>query len=220
MFIPLLIWGFFECTIDLGRDYSSLLSGPLHLWYLTFLLKSFLITYIYDGLLIKKPYIIIPIICIFLIIKLFFYSGQFFITYYPYFLLGIGLENFTSKSSFNKRFVYFSLGCSSILYFISSLSINIVVFAMLFNACLFLFFYVSKFPPIPRLINSIDKSSMGIYLMHHPIMWNFVATDWGRNYLIKYQYITPILLIIFTFLITWFISYLLIKTKYLKFIIG
>lgn len=92
--------------------------------------------------------------------------------------------------------------------------------AMIFILLLFTSFYITNFSSVPNWINSIDKCSMGIYLIHHPIIWNFVSYSWGRKELVQHQFLTPLLLIVFTFGISWLISYVLIKTKYLKFIIG
>ena len=100
IFVPLMIFGFFECTFDLNGNYGTLLLGPLHLWYLSFLLKCFIVTYLYDKLLIKRPVIVLPLVAMFILgYQLFasYLSDQHFFQLYPYFLMGIGLQSFSGK---------------------------------------------------------------------------------------------------------------------------
>lgn len=117
--------------------------------------------------------------------------------------------------------IYICLFYAIILFLISFFSKKMVGFsAMIFNVLLFTSFHVTKFSKVPNWINSIDKCSMGIYLIHHPIIWNFVNSNWGRKELVQHQLLTPLFLVVFAFSMSWLISYLLLKTRYLKFIIG
>lgn len=103
--IPLLTFGFIECTFDLEFNYSSILEGPLHLWYLNFLLKCFVVTYIYDRWILKSPWIVFPLIVILVVerqVLSIFFTDENFFRLYPYFLLGIGLQGIGSKCGADK----------------------------------------------------------------------------------------------------------------------
>ena len=61
-FVPFLIWGIIECTIDMGMTYKYILVGPLHIWYLRFLMEDFLIRRLLDKWIVNNP--ILPILLI------------------------------------------------------------------------------------------------------------------------------------------------------------
>jgi hypothetical protein len=229
LLVPLLIFGLFECTFDLGGDYSSLLLGPLHLWYLNFLLKCFVVTYIIDRWLIKRPWIIAPLIMALKIgqgVMPQFFSDDNFYRLYPYFLLGIGLQEMTCrgliKNGSSQRLWIHTIMLLSIVLFCVAFIYNkgVGLGAMLFVVSLFLCLYICPITGVPSWLSNIDKCSMGIYLFHHPIMWNFVDTNCGRTLLIEHNFLTPFILIVGTFGFSWILTYLISKVKYLKIIIG
>lgn len=220
--IPLLIWSFIECTIDFNCNYSLILTAPLHLWYLQFLFICFLITYFYDKYLIKFPWIIILLVGL-IEMKKYILPDVFptFFGYYSWFLIGMGLHEITSHVDLKRSIVLLFLGGAIALCAISFITVGRAgISAIFLVVSLFLLFWVTKFSPVPNWINSIDKSSMGIYLIHHPIIWNFVSTTWGWQYMKEYPYVTPLLLIIVTFAISWLAAHYILKTKYLRYIIG
>lgn len=220
--VPLLIWSFIECTIDFNCNYSLILTAPLHLWYLQFLFICFLITYFYDKLLIKSPWIILLLVFI-IEIKKYILPGFYptFFGYYSWFLIGIGLNEITSRLTLRKSVVFLFLGISLILCIVTFIITGRAgISALLFVIFFFLSFWASDFPPIPQWLNSIDRCSMGIYLIHHIIIYNYVATYWGWNSMNDYPFLAPILLIFFSFCISWLLSHLLLNSKHLKYIIG
>lgn len=151
LLVPLLFWGFFECTIDLNCDYSEFLFGPLHLWYLRFLLMCFLITYLFDKWLIKTPWVIIPILFLFFLKNMFLkdlFSDVFFI-YYPYFIIGIGLQVVTSGKNNYRNIIYIFWGCSLFFYCMFSVTNKFdgLLSGFILNISIFLACWTSKLPP-------------------------------------------------------------------------
>ena len=228
LMIPLLVFGLFECIFDLNGDFKSLLVGPLHLWYLYFLIKCFIVTYLYDKWLLKTPWLILPLIMVLKVESILFPSfcgDEHFYYLYPFFLIGMwiqGLECLESfKNALYRQRIYSCLLLAFVLFLLSFFYKHYLgLISFLFNIILFLSFYVTCFPIVPDWLKNLDRCSMGIYLIHHPIIWNFVDNDWGRDLLNRHSVIAPTLLITLTFSFSWLVSILLLKTRFLRHIIG
>lgn len=70
-----------------------------------------------------------------------------------------------------------------------------------------------------REIRCISDCSFGIYIFHHVIIWNI--SHWNRMYnIIERHYILfPIVLFLFAFLLSWYLTQLCLKTKIGRFLL-
>lgn len=51
--IPFIVWGLFECFVDMNMNFRYLFTGALHLWFIRFLLEAFFITRLCDSVVLK-----------------------------------------------------------------------------------------------------------------------------------------------------------------------
>lgn len=73
---------------------------------------------------------------------------------------------------------------------------------------------LSQSRSLDKIINSIAKCSMGIYVFHQWIIWNITRPDFLHNYIHEHYIIFPLLCWIFIFMLSWLMTHLL--TKYTK----
>lgn len=70
------------------------------------------------------------------------------------------------------------------------------------------------------LIN-LDRCSMGIYIVHHLLIWAFLFYCPQSQRLMNEHYIlAPIIMLVTVFLASWGITYMVLKNKYIAKIIG
>lgn len=128
---------------------------------------------------------------------------------------------YLDKYTVQKKIIYICFFVSILFFglsFISHQGLSIAAFFlnnMIFTACA-----VTVFKPLPNVFNNISNCSMGIYLIHHPIIWNAVANEWIRYQLCMNPYLASFILILTSFLISWLLTYLILKIKYIKLILG
>lgn len=225
--IPFIIFGVIECTIDMGCRYKYVLIGPLHIWYLRFILECFLITRLMDKCFLGRPFILL----IFVIFQyLFFDVLEYhtldipFDTNYRYFILGMFCLELVERYKVKKEIV----ACAVVILFTLFIFVIrvsphffVTAFTMCLNCSILLFFSTLKFhESLPCWITNLDKCSMGIYLIHHPIIWNIAKYNYKRK-IMEVHYITgPIIVSLIALLLSWFISSYVKKNKYLHYILG
>lgn len=229
--VPLVIWGIFECIIDLDNDFSQLLNGPLHLWFLRFIMEAFIITRIFD-----KHFINNRVTIIFLFIAVFgasrcFHTSQachlyYLLTYYPYFVLGLILREFEqtyylSQLKFRDLFIYTIASFFFLILAYITCRFMVPYISVIFLASLLYTLVHAPIPSsLPNWCYSYDKCSMGIYLMHHPIIWNIAKYPDSREFMYSHPVTAPIVLFILVTALTWLLSYTINKNRYLKIILG
>lgn len=200
----------------------TLISG-----YLRFILECFLITRLMDKCFLGRPFILL----IFVIFQyLFFDVLEYhtldipFDTNYRYFILGMFCLELVERYKVKKEIV----ACAVVILFtlfIFVIRVSPHFFATAFTMCLncsiLLFFSTLKFhESLPCWITNFDKCSMGIYLIHHPIIWNIAKYNYTRK-IMEVHYITgPIIVSIIALLLSWFISSYVNKSKHLHYILG
>lgn len=225
--IPFIIFGVIECTIDMSCRYKYVLIGPLHIWYLRFILECFIITRLIDKYFLRRPIILL----IFVIIQYLFFDvlGYHtldipFDTNYRYFILGMFCLVLVERNKVDKQITVCVVVVLFMLFlFIIPVSPHffVIAFAMFLNCSILLLFSTLKIPQhLPCWITNFDKCSMGIYLIHHPIIWNVAKYNYTRK-IMEVHYITgPIVVSLIALLLSWFISNQVNKNKYLHYILG
>lgn len=225
--IPFIVWGFIECTIDMGCRYKYMLVGPLHIWYLRFILESFILTRLIDKYLLKYPFLLVILILIqyvvFDVVGYHTIDIPFDINY-RYFLLGMSCYWLIERVNLNKVIVSIAtLLLFGLFLFYRNIFPHYIIVAvvMCLNCSILLFFSTIRFKnDLPAWVINLDRCSMGIYLIHHPIIWNVAKNSVTRAYMGEYYVIGPILLSVLSFIASWAVTNLILKNKKLRYILG
>ena len=225
LLVPFLFWGVLECFVDLGGNFSTLIEGPLHLWYLRFVFECFIVTRLFDSWLLQRPFCFLLIAIVFLVFRFFsipIIDGT-FTSLYCYFVLGVFFNSYSYK--FRKLritswiLMLVSFLCMLLCYY-HNLKAPLALCALIFNCMLFLSFSFFRLENISPAIISLDGCSMGIYLLHHPIIWNIANNESTRVLMMSYKYIAPVFLSVVVTILCWAITHYVNKTKYLRYILG
>lgn len=240
LIIPYVVWSLVQLVIfPQTTDLSMLYTGCLHLWFLLMLFELFLIFIITKSLWINlscKKWYILCVCSIFLslipnITSLFCINAV--CSYLPFFILGLALSISIKKSHIANRVILgiLSLGLVGLGYFsINNSLLSVPVTAMICKLCslcivgslilLTSSIILNKSRRSSVVLMSLDKNSMGIYIIHHIIIWGIVQIPFLKLFLDSYSVIMPILIFITSLVISWFLSEIISRYKVLRIIIG
>lgn len=204
-----------------------MLVGPLHIWYLRFILESFILTRLIDKYLLKYPILLVILILIqyvvFDVVGYHTIDIPFDINY-RYFLLGMSCYWLIERVNLNKVIVSIAtLLLFGLFLFYRTIFPHYIIVAvvMCLNCSILLFFSTIRFKDdLPAWVINLDRCSMGIYLIHHPIIWNVAKNSVTRAYMGEYYVIGPLLLSVLSFLASWAVTNLILKNKKLRYILG
>lgn len=237
LLIPYLFWGVFLCVI-MPEIYSpiKLLNGISHLWFLWVLFMMFAITSIkrvfWLSLTIWQTVVIISILMLLLPIAFRFdFFGQWlglrsFVLYFPAFIIGLYIGRGT-LDIWAKKYIglIMVIGVVTMLIvilfsilgrFLLLLPILglIVVCCIWLNRNLLIKFNGGGY------IQSLDKCSMGIYIIHHIIIRWAVEQEPVRIYLSENVFIAPFLMFFIVLPLSWWIIYVMKRYLYLTILVG
>ena len=109
-----------------------------------------------------------------------------FDNYYRYFLLGIIICQLLNRRTINRNANYIMLTATIVAFLLSG--------ALLPLGYLYLLYFTTiNVNRLSKWIISLDKASMGIYLIHHPIIWNLVKYSQTQSILAEHYILAPII---------------------------
>lgn len=231
LLIPFLVLGTLTNLTEVNRNLlPELFYGkPSHLWYCLMLFYCYIACWLLERRGQKYNIVMMCVSMVVVIVKgkgslaLNVPFGLFLPVYYfCYFYIGYLV--FQYKGNFlrlMKKFwivlfvVYSALSMldKSHLILINSL-IYISLLLFCFDSGGAISVKLSQSRSLDKIINSITKCSMGIYVFHQWIIWNITRPDFLHNYIHEHYIIFPLLCWIFIFMLSWLMTHLL--TKYTK----
>ena len=236
LLIPYLFWGIVINLLFIHNyNFSSLLTGISHLWFLLTLMMIFLIMHLtrrsWINLSKRSFYIFF---FLFLIISPFrvyipinILTIRQTLQYIPFFIVGIILAS--NKSSLYSLFslhkkkhltsiLVFSLICLFLLCFYTSdfsymNKLNYIIVPLLSSIIISTFWVLATSLNFSEnsILKSLDKNSMGIYIIHHILIVAFVNNDSLSGYITSHYIVTPFVLFFIALSISWIMSSLIIK---------
>ena len=232
LILPYLFWGIFICLIMPDKYHIiQMAKGISHLWFLLVLNNLFLLTACY-----RKFWLSLTIRNLLLIISfslIVFCLGTYFpfisswlcfnttMQYLPIFAIGLwcGYNNIPNISK-NK------IVCVGFLFLIVVISSNNILNKLNYLLASIIVVYLLK--KIQNLnikvsswIASIDKNSMGIYILHHILIVWLLQYDSIKLIMIEYIYVAPVLMFLLVFSISFFLTCVIRKSNnYLSVLIG
>lgn len=239
LLIPYLFWGIAINILFINRyHFISMLDGLSHLWFLLTLLVIFIIVH-----LMRKKWIVMKIssLCILIFILLLitplrilipfdFLSIKQILQYLPYFFIGIIFSR--SKASMQTLLVK----KNKLLMLPLLCGVSLSIFLCFYTSNIHFINTISKYIIIPFLsiiiissswilcqrinfkevgiIRSLDKNSMGIYIIHHILIIAAISNTQLSVIIGTHYIVSPILLFLIGTLASWKISSLMKKYKF------
>lgn len=227
--LPYVLWA--ACLYPIfGKSGGSVFRGYLHLWFLLFIFQAYLTCYFIDKLLVNKRsealLFFASLLWMVLNARLPFNVGFFglstYLHYIPYYVIGVVLYRYIQRHTPSVIFISVGLAvCAAgfgISYFVihkCTLASLFVLFILVLVICLMSRITITVSPSIKTL----DRYSMAIYILHHPIIQLMNMSEIGTIGMPHY-YIYPIVQFFVVMVLSVLLSHLLLRCKFGRVILG
>ena len=242
LLVPYFFWGIVMLLL-MPTLYQPLemLTGIGHLWFLMMLFFVFLLMIFVNSIWCKLflQHKILIIFALFVLSRFVWNLGLniswkkdyltylMVLTYIPFFLWGMTVAQFQIYNVLKEKKTW-QIALLTLLFFVI-IVIDLInpPFKVLFYCVPISLFLLSLYSVIDSklggkkpgsMVSSIDRNSMGIYIIHHIVIWLIIAA-WGGQFL-EYPYLGSLFLFVFSFFVSYIASSLLLRSKVLSFIIG
>lgn len=231
--VPYAIVGLFLCLLQ-DRDISQMLNGISHLWFLMTIFECYVLGKLLDTVLKmqeRKVQLVMGGLVLFIVLIPYriplmqFLCLSNIIKYFPFYMLGM----LASKMNFGKYTKYKAKTLVLIIILLLSfalqqvyikktpitmlLGVSIVSFIFIYARCL----NISK---LPSWVTSLDKCSMGIYIVHHIVIQEMNPCFPFHEWAVNHYYAYPILQFFIVTGISWPFVAVCQNFKYSKYILG
>lgn len=242
LLIPYFIWAIVINLIFIDRyHFKSILTGISHLWFLLTLMMIFLIVH-----LTRKKWFKMSILSLWGIVFILFVIAPLrdlisinilrisqILQYLPFFFVGIIFARYKEKIPsypiFNVLIVlllalyilFFFCFHNTESHFIKILTQYIIIplSAIIIISSSWILCRHIRFKEVD-IIQSLDKNSMGIYIIHHILIIAAIENKTLSVFIVNHDIIAPIVLFIATLLISWLTSLLLNQFKFSSYLLG
>lgn len=231
--VPYVIVGIFLCILQ-HRDFMQLLDGISHLWFLMVIFECYVLGKMIEVILwisiAKKKVLIAVAIVFFVFISHFFHSIHVFnisslMVYFPYYVIGMLIckANFSHVKHLQKYqlvliLVLLILFALEQYFFCKRLLTAVLGMCIVFLT--FSYFRTLEIKSLPGWMKSLDKCSMGIYIVHHILIQEMNGTVYFHDMAVTCYYIYPLVQFFVITLVSWGFVALCRKNKYSKYILG
>lgn len=209
-----------------NRSLVQLFDGIAHLWFLLILAECCIVFSLMDKVFMAYKNNIVLFILTFLYlaidskIKLSVNVAGLgiFIHYFPYYLVGILVHQLKFERFVTSKTVYMlPLVCAA---YIVSVRVGLLAncISMLFIGLVFLL--TKNLSEEYKLLKTIDKSSMGIYILHQPLMQELSLLPFISAFRDDHYYLYPVLMFAFVLVLSHAIIYVTRQVKIDRFIFG
>ena len=230
---PYAIVGLFLCLLQ-DRDISQMLNGISHLWFLMTIFECYVLGKLVDTVLRMqegKVQLVIGGLVLFIVLipyripEMQFLCLSNIIKYFPFYMLGM----LASKMNFGMYTKYKAktlvLIIILLLFFaLQQVYIKKTPITMLLGVSIvsFIFIYArcSNIPKLPSWVKSLDKCSMGIYIVHHIVIQEMNPCFPFHKLAVNYYYAYPIFQFFIVTGVSWFFVAVCQNLKYSKYILG
>lgn len=231
--VPYAIVGLFLCLLQ-DRDISQMLNGISHLWFLMTIFECYVLGKLLDTVLKmqeRKVQLVMGGLVLFIVLIPYriplmqFLCLSNIIKYFPFYMLGM----LASKMNFGKYTKYKAktlvLIIILLLFFaLQQVYIKKTSITMLLGVSIvsFIFIYArcQNIPKLPSWVTSLDKCSMGIYIVHHIVIQEMNSIAFFHVYAGEHYYSYPMLQFVAITIVCWSMVAVCKKNKYSKYILG
>ena len=225
---PYAIVGLFLCLLQ-DRDISQMLNGISHLWFLMTIFECYVLGKLVDMVLRmqeRKVQLVMGGLVLFIVLipyripRMQFLCLSNIIKYFPFYMLGM----LASKMNFGKYTKYKAktlvLIIILLLFFaLQQVYIKKTPITMLL-AFIFIYARCLNIPKLPSWVKSLDKCSMGIYIVHHIVIQEMNPCFPFHEWAVNHYYVYPILQFFIVTGVSWSFVAVCQNFKYSKYILG
>ena len=231
--MPYVIVGSFMCFVQKRRAYEMML-GVSHLWFLMTIFECYVLGIIFDPLLfvcVKKKVCIMALCCVVVVFTLHwslhvrFLTIDQFLHYFPLYLIRMIFGTIDIRKYAGKRKFLISLMIPALFvlpvqhhFFLSRTFDQICGLCIVFPV--FLLFRTAHFTKLPNWLGSLDRYSMGIYILHQILQQEMNKVQSFYSIMVGHEYVYPLMQFIFLILFCWCFTVLAHHSKYAKFFLG
>ena len=232
--IPYIVVGIFLCLLQ-RRHFMQMFTGVSHLWFLLTIFECYMAGQFCDKVLSadKKVlrYLLLSSIFIILLMPQHYISIRFlgidrFVQYFPYYFIGMLFCRI--DYSLFKKYITLGLFVLSLViilfvfqqYFIPQKGHLSVLFGLMVTVLVFLTFRSFTISGLPRSVVSLDKCSMGIYILHHIVIQEMGQFPLFHRLGVDDFYLYPILQFLVVTFMCWSLVAVCKKNRYLQYILG
>lgn len=231
--VPYLIVGLLLCLLQ-HRDLEQMLYGVSHLWFLLSIFECYVLGKIVERVLWiqdKRRTLLLASTILFLVVLSYRIPFTSILclnrltTYFPYYFVG----RLVCRVDFKTLAKYRSKAAIAILVLLVCFMLQRVYFnrqmvTMAFGVStvgmVFVYFRTLSISKLPAWLISLDKCSMGIYIVHHVIIQEVNNITECHVLAVDHYYTYPLVQFVVVTLISWQLVALCKKVKYSKYVLG
>lgn len=230
--VPYILVGFLIVFVQKQPVYS-LLYGISHLWFLMTIFECYIAGRLIDGILKggTKYKLLFLLFCFVLItiqgrysINIWELTIKQFCQYFPFYAIGMILGSLNlNKQKLVREEVVVTI-CSLLIMIVIAVLFKIDgllrIFGLIFVVSFFALF--RNFPNIniSAITISLDKCSMGIYIVHHILIQEMNSINVFYNLMAVNNILYPIIQFVVITAVSWLIVYILKKNSWGKYFVG
>lgn len=230
--VPYILVGFLIVFVQKQPVYS-LLYGISHLWFLMTIFECYIAGRLIDGILKggNKYKLLFLLFCFVLItiqgrcsINIWGLTIKQFCQYFPFYAIGMILGSFNLYRHELVRVEVVATICSLLIMIVIAVFFKIDgllrIFGLIFVVSIFALFRNYSNINISATTISLDKCSMGIYIVHHILIQEMNRINYFYH-LMKTNIISyPIIQFVVITAVSWLIVYILKKNSWGKYLVG
>lgn len=231
--IPYLFWGVVLILIQ-EREVKTLLTGVSHLWYLLFIYEAYLSFRLVDHenklienkgrlLVVFSTFVLLVANQVIEYIPVNILGLRQFVLYMPYYVIGVYIgyhRNIVCKNVFMTVLLVLSVIFYGLMYATDPSHQYNLMAGLPLSVSIFLLFYRLKISSMPAIIGSLDKCSMGIYILHHIFIQSINSNELVHPVMESHVIIYPIALFFVVLALSWVITHYVAQNKIGKMILG
>ena len=237
LIVPYLFWGLLQLLIfPATTNLSMMYTGVLHLWFLLMMFILFVIMWPLRRWTSNAPFLIVLLILTIIIDPLIKWTNILCIGavahFFPFFLIGMLLPKLKKRNISlilnTITLIFGTIILAMTTYYYNPTPSYIIRISESICICLILLSLFKTIDSIPSsnqlastiIVQSINKNSYGIYILHHIVIWGAVQIPILKTIMDSNIYVPPVFLFFTSFALSWFVSSTLRKNKYTKIVLG
>ena len=231
--LPYVIVGLFLCFLQ-DRDIGQMLDGISHLWFLLTIFECYVLGKALSVVIrMKKLHrqMMIVVLMLFIILvpyrlpEVRFLCLSRLVAYFPYYMTGMLICNMDFGALAKYKNLLLLIGVLLVVLFaVQQVYFNKRPITMFWGVAIvaltFTYARLLNIPKLPSWVVSLDKCSMGIYIVHHIVIQEMNGVVLIHGYACEYYYLSHLLQFVAVTILSWLFVAICRRCEYSKYILG